>query len=106
FFFGRDDYHEKKKLPAYTAMVSGIATVSRPRIPDEATFDSAGLYIQDVWDAIPGRLRITGALRYSGAIYRAHASDAPVVAGRPLWNDDSLRAADLSGRIGGVVNIT
>ena len=68
-------------------------------------FNSAGLYVQDAWEAIPDRLRITGALRYSSVAYDVRAADAPVVAGRPLWNDDSLRTGGFSGRIGGVLRV-
>lgn len=105
FLFGGDAYHEKINSPAYVAGAAGVVTLSRPRVPDEATFDSAGLFVQNAWQAIPDRLRITGALRYSGAVYRARAADAPVVGGRRLWSDDSLRTADFSGRIGAVVRL-
>ncbi len=106
FLFGGDFYHEKVNSPAFTTnVVTGVATLSRPRIPDEARFDSGGLYIQDAWQAIPDRLRITGALRYSAVFYTARAADSPVVAGRRLFGDDSLRTDDFSGRIGAVVRI-
>lgn len=105
FLFGGDAYHEKINAPAYISSASNVVTLSRPRVPDEARFDAAGLFIQDAWEAIPDRLRVTGALRYGGAIYKARAADAPVIGGLPLWRDDSLRAADLSGRIGAVVRI-
>ncbi|MBA3600648.1 MAG: TonB-dependent receptor, partial [Acidobacteria bacterium] len=106
FLFGGDFYHEKVNSPAFTSNpVTGVVTLSRPRIPDEASFDSGGLYIQDAWQAIPDRLRITGALRYSAAFYKVRGSDSPVVGGRRLFNDDSLRTDDFSGRIGAVVRI-
>ncbi len=106
FLFGGDFYHEKVNSPAFTTnVVTGVSTLSRPRIPDEARFDSGGLYIQDAWQAIPDRLRVTGALRYGAAFYKVRGSDSPVVGGRRLFNDDSLRVADFSGRIGAVVRI-
>ena len=106
FLVGGDAYHEKINSPAYVQnVVAGVTLLSRPRIPDEATFDSAGLFFQNAWDAIPDRLRITGAVRYSGMRYRAQTADAPIVGGRRLWTDDSLRTADFSGRIGGVLRI-
>jgi outer membrane receptor protein involved in Fe transport len=106
FLFGGDFYHERVSSPAFTTNpVTRVVTLSRPRIPDEAGFDSGGLYIQDAWQAIPDRLRITGALRYSAAVYKVRGSDSPVVSGRRLFNDDSLRADDFSGRIGAVVRI-
>lgn len=106
FLFGGDFYHENVNSPAFTTNpVTRVVTLSRPRIPDEARFDSGGLYIQDAWQAIPDRLRITGALRYSAAFYKVRGSDSPIVGGRRLFNDDSLRVDDFSGRIGAVVRI-
>jgi outer membrane receptor protein involved in Fe transport len=106
FLFGGDFYREKINSPAYIQNpVTGVVTLSRPRVPDEASFESGGLFIQDAWQAIPNRLRITGALRYSVALYKANGEDSPVVNGRRLWNSDSLRAADWSGRIGAVVRV-
>jgi len=106
FLFGGDFYREKINSPAYIQNpVTGVATLSRPRVPDEASFDSGGLFIQDAWEAIPNRLRITGALRYSVAFYKVRAEDSPIVGGRRLWNSDSLRDADFSGRIGAVVRV-
>jgi outer membrane receptor protein involved in Fe transport len=106
FLFGSDYYHEMVNAPAFTTnVVTGVVTLSRPRIPDEARFSSAGLYVQDAWEAIPDRLRITGALRYSSVAYDVRAADAPIIGGRRLWNDDSLRTGGFSGRIGGVVRV-
>lgn len=106
FLVGADYYHEKINSPAYIHNpVSNAITLSRPRIPDEARFNSGGVFFQDQWDAIPGRLRITGALRYSGADYKVKASDSPIVSGQPLWGNDSLTTSNASGRIGAVVRI-
>jgi len=106
FLFGGDFYGERINSPAFIVNpVTNVTTLSRPRVPDEATFNSAGLYIQNAWEAVPGRLRITGALRYGGMVYKARAADSPLVAGRPLWADDSLRTADVSGRVGFVARI-
>ncbi len=106
FTFGGDFYHEKINSPAHSVNPqTGIDLPSRPRVPDEGRFDSGGLFIQDAWDAIPERLRITGALRYNAASYRVREEDSPIVNGRPLWEDDSLRVGSFSGRIGGVVTV-
>ncbi|MEZ5424992.1 MAG: TonB-dependent receptor [Pyrinomonadaceae bacterium] len=106
FLFGGDFYHEKINSPAFSVNpVAGVSTTVRPRVPDEGRFDSGGLYVQDAWEAIPDRLRITGALRYSAASYRVRAEDSPLIGGQPLWPDDSLRVGDFSGRIGTVVRI-
>ena len=106
FLVGGDFYHEKVNSPAYIQNpVTGAVTISRPRVPNESRFDSGGLFIQNAWQAIPDRLRITGALRYSAAQYKVRAADSPLVGGQPLWRDDSLRAGALSGRIGAVVRV-
>lgn len=107
FTFGGDFYHEKINSPAHMYNpVTGVDVVSRPRVPDEGRFDSGGLFIQNAWEAIPNRLRISGALRYSAMNYRVRESDSPVVNGRTLWQDDSLRVGSFSGRIGGVIRVT
>lgn len=103
FLIGGDHYRERLNSPAYVENPATlIVTISRPRVPDEASFNTGGIFVQDQWDAIPDRLRITGALRYSGMAYKARAADSPLVNGRPLWSDDELSTADLSGRIGAV----
>ena len=106
FLVGGDYYHERLNSPAFIANpVTNVVTLSRPRIPDEARFNTGGVFVQDQWDAIPDRLRITGAVRYSGADYKVRAADSPLVGGRPLWSDDSLTTAAFSGRIGAVVRL-
>jgi hemoglobin/transferrin/lactoferrin receptor protein len=101
---GGDFYHEYLDSPAFIVNpVTNVATLSRPRVPDGARFDSGGVYVQDQWDAIPDRLRVTGAMRYSGMSYRVRQADSPLVNGQPLWGDDDLKTAGFSGRIGAVV---
>lgn len=106
FVVGGDFYHEKVNSPAFIVNpVTNVTTISRPRIPDEARFDSGGVFIQNAWQAIPERLRVTGALRYSAVDYKVRASDSPVVNNQRLWNDDSLRTGAFSGRIGAVLRV-
>lgn len=101
---GADHYREKVKAPAYTVNGTTFSVMlSRPRVPDGVTFGHGGVFIQDQWNAIPDRLRITGALRYSRASYTADGSRAPIVNGRPLWPSDRLTSSGVAGRIGGVV---
>lgn len=107
FLVGGDYYAEHLNAPAYIHNpVTNVVTLSRPRVPDEASFRSGGIFVQDQWDAIPDRLRITGALRYGGMSYRVRAADSPIVGGAPLWRDDELSTSDFSGRIGAVVRPT
>ena len=107
FTLGADIYRDKITAPAFTTdPVSGVVTLSRPRIPDGARYLSYGFFGQDVWTVVPGRLRVSGALRYSVASYKSEAANAPVDAnGRPLFPDDSARFDAFSGRIGAVVTV-
>jgi hemoglobin/transferrin/lactoferrin receptor protein len=106
FLFGGDIYSEKVNAPAYTYNPrTNIFALSRPRVPDEAKYLLGGLFVQDAWQAIPNRLRISGALRYNVANYKVRGSDSPVVGGLRLWNDDSLSVGDFSGRIGAVLRV-
>ncbi|MDQ3748155.1 MAG: TonB-dependent receptor [Acidobacteriota bacterium] len=108
FLFGGDYYRDKVNAPSFTTepAFNNRVTLVRPRVPNGAKYDLFGLYVQDAFEAIPGRLRLSGALRYNVGIYKSQAADAPVVAGRPLFPDDSARFKDFSGRIGTVVTIT
>ena len=86
---GGDFYSEGINSPAFTVNpVTNVAVLSRPRVPDNARYKLAGVFLQDTWDAIPDRLRISGAIRYNGAWYEVRAADSPVVNNFRLWNDD------------------
>jgi outer membrane receptor protein involved in Fe transport len=103
---GADVYHDKIAAPAFTTdPVTRVVVNSRPRIPNGARYLAYGFFAQDVFSAIPDRLRISGALRYNVASYRARAADAPVDGGRPLFPDDNERFGAFSGRLGVVINI-
>ncbi len=103
---GGDVYSEVVNSPAYTFNPrTNVFTLSRPRVPDETRYISSGLYLQDVWQAIPDRLRISGAIRVNFANYNVRAINSPIVNGFRLWNDDKLDFSDVSGRIGGVLRI-
>jgi outer membrane receptor protein involved in Fe transport len=101
FLVGADLYHERVNAPAYTFNpATGAVAASRPRVPDEARYILGGLFVQDVYEVIPEKLRLSGALRYNVASYRSRAANSAIVAGRPLFPDDSLRVDDFSGRFG------
>ncbi len=104
--FGGEFYHERINSPAFTFRPSDRTFfLSRPRVPDETSFDSGGLYVQASWQAVPERLRFSGAFRYSAAAYKADSSASPIVDGAALWPDDELRVGDFSGRIGAVLKL-
>ena len=108
FLVGSDVYRDTINAPAFTFdPVPWSFSNSRPRVPDGARYLSYGFFVQDNFTAIPDRLQLTGALRYSVASYRSRASNsAPGPGGAPLFPDDSERFAAFSGRIGGVLNVT
>lgn len=104
---GGDYYFDKVDAPSFTTepAFNNRVTLTRPRVPDGATYHLAGVYVQDVYEVIENRLRLSGAFRYNVASYRSHAANSPLVNNQPLFPDDSLRADDFSGRIGAVVTI-
>ena len=108
FLTGADLYRDKINAPASTLdPVTRTFTNSRPRIPHGARYLSYGFFVQNNFTAIPDRLQINSALRYSVASYESHASNAPLgPTGVPLFPDDSQRFGALSGRIGGVVRVS
>lgn len=105
--FGGDFTHERVTAPSFRVdPATGAVVVRRGRVPDQARYDWGGLYLQDVFDAARGRLRLAGNLRWNAASYASKASDGPLVDGRALWPDDSLRVSGLAFRLGAVVNAT
>ena len=107
FLFGADIYRDKIHAPAFTLdPVSRVVTNSRPRVPNGARYLSYGFYAQDNFAAIPDRLQINAAIRYSVASYTSRAANsAPGPNGQPLFPDDSARFDAFSGRVGAVVNV-
>ncbi len=103
---GGEFYYDRIRTDSYSLNpVNGVATVARGRVPDRVTYKSGGIYVQDVFTAIPERLRLTGAVRYGRAAYRSRAANSPLVNGQPLWPDDSLAADAVTPRFGAVVTI-
>jgi len=100
-FVGADYFHERIAAPSFQENTpGGSISVRRGRVPDRARYEHGGVYAQGSYMAVPQRLRLSGAVRYSVASYRASAADSPVIGGQPLWPDDSLRISDWTGRAG------
>jgi hemoglobin/transferrin/lactoferrin receptor protein len=101
FLFGGDIYRDHVNAPSFTVdpATNAVAQV-RPRVPNGSRYILAGVYVQDAYEVIKQRLRLTGALRYNVGSYLAQASDSPLVNGQPLFPNDGLRVADFSGRVG------
>jgi len=112
FLVGGDVYRDHVTAPSYTFQpnasdpTSGTVSLTRPRVPDGSRYILAGVYVQDAFDVLPDRLRLSGAFRYNIGSYRSRAANSPLVNGRRLFPDDSLRVADFSGRIGIVATLT
>ncbi len=106
FLLGGDIYRDKVNAPSFSVdPATNSVTLVRPRVPNGSRYVLAGLYLQDAHELIRNRLRLTGAVRYNVGSYKARLADSPVVNGRPLFPDDSLRVSDFSGRIGTVVTL-
>src|SRR6185295_14536117 len=100
---GGEFYHERIQAPSFGFNpVTGVSTLRRPRVPGNSRYNSGGLYLQDIVEAIPNRLRLVGNVRWSAASYRARAADSPLVGGKPLWPDDSLKVDDVTFRAGAI----
>ena len=106
FLVGGDIYRDSVEASSFSVEpATDAASTVRPRVPDGARYILAGLYVQDAFELVPDRLRLSGALRYNVGSYRSRAANSPLVGGEPLWPDDSLRVADFSGRIGAVATV-
>ena len=106
FLVGGDVYYDRVDAPSYSFNPeTETVSIVRPRVPNGASYILAGIYVQDVYEAITDRLRLSGALRYNVGAYRSRASNSPLVNGQTLFPNDSLRVADFSGRIGAVLTI-
>ncbi|MBK7598051.1 MAG: TonB-dependent receptor [Acidobacteria bacterium] len=103
---GGEFYYDRVRAPSYVFDPSnGSVTLARPRVPNNATYRSGGIYVQNVLTAIPDRLRLIGALRYGRASYNSRSSNSPLVNGRPLWPDDKLTADAVTPRFGAVLTL-
>ncbi len=102
--FGGEYYSEEVDAPSFGLNpVTQVSSLRRPRVPNGARFKSGGVYVQDIFEAIPNKLRLVGNVRWSGASYTARAADSPLVNGNPLWPDDSLSFDNVTYRAGLVV---
>jgi hemoglobin/transferrin/lactoferrin receptor protein len=98
---GGDFYAEGVTAPSFSYNpVTGATAVRRGRVPDGASYQWGGVYLQDLFEAVPQKLQLAGAVRWSAASYEAQAADSPIVNGRPLWPDDSLDVDDVTFRAG------
>ena len=103
---GGEFYHDFVRAPSFALNpVNNAVSIVRPRVPDKATYDSFGLYVQDIWNVLPARLRLVGALRYGRASYHSRVANSPLVNGAPLWPDDALTANAVTPRFGAVVTL-
>jgi outer membrane receptor protein involved in Fe transport len=98
---GGDFYAEAITAPSFSFNPVTLAVAPRRgRVPDGATYKSGGVYLQDLFEAVPDTLQLQGALRVSGASYQASAAKSPVVNGQPLWPDDQDDTRSVTFRAG------
>jgi hemoglobin/transferrin/lactoferrin receptor protein len=107
FLFGGDFYGETIRAPSFQFNpASGTTALRRGRVPDGARYFSGGFFVQEVFDAIANRLRLTGNIRYNGAHYRARSADSPAAGGQPFWPDDALTVHGVTFRAGVVASLS
>lgn len=103
---GGDVFFESMKAPSFgTNPATGATAPRRGRVPDGASYRQGGAFLQDVFEAVPGRLRLNGAVRLSSASYEANAGDSPLVSGRPLWPDDFYDTSSFTFRAGALFTV-
>jgi outer membrane receptor protein involved in Fe transport len=101
---GGDIYRDSVAAPSFGfSPASGAVTVRRGRVPDGVGYTDAGVFVQDVFEAVQGRLRLVGNLRWGSASYEARAADSPIVGGRALWPDDAEDFSSVTFRAGAVL---
>jgi outer membrane receptor protein involved in Fe transport len=80
---------------------TGATAVRRGRVPDGARYRLGGVFVQDIFEALPGRLRLNGAVRFSAADYEVDTGPAGTN-GAPLWPSDAYDTSAFTFRAGAV----
>ena len=98
---GGDAYLEEIRAPSFaTNPTTGATTERRGRVPDGSRYRQGGVFLQDVFEALPGKLRLNGAVRFSAASYAAAAAAAAAPSGSLLWPADSYDTSAFTYRLG------
>ena len=101
---GGDLHHERITAPSFGFNpVTRAVTPRRGRVPDRAAYVHGGVFLQDLLEVRPQRLRLAANLRWSHAAYEQRAADGPIAGGRPLWPDDDQDFSSLTFRAGAVL---
>ena len=101
--FGGDLYHERVTAPSFGFNpVTQAVAPRRGRVPDQAGYVHGGVFVQDVLEVRPERLRLAANVRWSHASYEQRAADSPTVNGGPLWPDDAQDFSSFTFRAGAV----
>jgi outer membrane receptor protein involved in Fe transport len=99
---GADVTFEEIGAPSFsTSPATGATAARRGRVPDGARYRQGGVFVQDVFEALPGRLRLNGAVRFSAADYEADTGPSGAN-GAPLWPSDSYDTSAFTFRAGAV----
>ncbi len=103
---GGDVFFETMAAPSFaTTPTTGATTVRRGRVPDDPRYRHGGVFLQDVFEALPGRLRLNGALRFSAASYEVDAASVSAN-GPPLWPADSYATSAFTFRLGALWTVS
>jgi len=103
---GGDNYFEKLTSVAFDVNpVNGVETLSRPRVPDQATFLEGGIFAQTNVN-VTDTLGVNASMRFGWTSYKADVADAPIVNGAPLWPNDSHDTQGLTYRVGAAWRMT
>ena len=101
--FGGEYYHERIAAPSYGYNpANNTISLRRGRVPDNSLYQNGGAYLQNIVEALRGKLQLIGNVRWSSAAYESRAPDSPLVGAKPLWPNDSLRADSATFRAGAV----
>ena len=97
---GADAFRETIAAPSFASNPqSGAISARRGRVPDGARYAHGGVFVQDVFSAVPGRLRLNAAARFSAASYDSDAGPS-AGSGAPLWPADSYDTSAFTFRVG------
>ena len=98
---GGDVYFEGIAAPSFSASpTTGATTVRRGRVPDGARYRHGGVFLQDVFEAVPGRLRLNGAAALLRRLLRGGRGRARSRTAEPLWPADSYDTSAFTFRLG------
>ena len=75
---GGDYFFEGMDAPSFgTNPATGATALRRGRVPDGARYRHGGVFLQEVFEAVPRKLRLNGAVRFSSSSLRGEGRGQP-----------------------------